>query len=83
MTNKSPVGPDTIPAQQHKTSDTAVIELHHLIRKIWDTEQMPDNFVLADVLTHYKKKCKNNRSNYRILALLNHSYKIFAMILLM
>ena len=60
-----------------------MIELHHLIRKIWDTEQMPDNFVLADVLTHYKKKCKNNRSNYRILALLNHSYKIFAMILLM
>ena len=81
-TNKSP-GPDSIPAEQYKVSDTAVIELHHLIRKIWDTEQMPDNFVLADVLTHYKKKCKNNRSNYRILALLNHSYKIFAMILLM
>ena len=29
-----------------------------------------------------KKKCHDNRSNYRALGLLNHSYKIFACILL-
>ena len=46
-TNKSP-GLDSIPTEQYKASDTAVIELHHLIRKIWDIEQMPDNFVLAN-----------------------------------
>ena len=31
----------------------------------------------------YKKKSKDDRKNYRALALLNHAYKVFAMILLM
>ena len=31
---------------------------------------------------HYKKKDKDNRGNYRALGLLNHGYKVFAMILL-
>ena len=31
----------------------------------------------------YKKKCKDNRKNYRALGLLNHCYKVFAMVLLL
>ena len=80
--NKSP-GPDTIPVEQYKASGTAVTELHHLLRTIWDDENTPDEFVLADMLMLYKKKSKNDRANYRALGLLNHGYKIFAMILLM
>ena len=38
---------------------------------------------MADMLMNYKKKCKNNRGNYRALGLLNHGYKIFAMVLLL
>ena len=75
-------GPDTIPIEQYKVSDTATTEVWHLIKAIWREENMPDDFVLAEMMMHYKKKSKDDRSNYRALSLLNHSYKIFAMVLL-
>ena len=80
--NKSS-GPDSIPVEQYKSSETAVAELHQLLATIYSEEDFPEEFVLADMLMHYKKKCKDDRANYRALGLLNHSYKIFAMILLM
>ena len=76
------VGPDTIPVEQFKASKTATTELWHVIQSIWREEVMPEDFVLAEMLMHYKKKSKEDRSNYRALGLLNHSYKIFAMVLL-
>ena len=42
-----------------------------------------DELTLGDMQMHYKKKCRNKRTNYRALGLLNHSYKVFAMTLLM
>ena len=50
---------------------------------IFSSEEIPDDFVLADIMLLYKKKCQNDRKNYRALGLLNHVYKVFAMILLM
>ena len=44
---------------------------------------MPEDFVLAEMLMFYKKKCKNDRKNYRALGLLNHAYKVLSMLLLM
>ena len=79
--NKSP-GPDTIPAEQIKTSDVAISELHLLLSAIWNQEVLPEDFVLGDMLMHYKKKSKDDRANYRALGLLNHSYKIFVMVIL-
>ena len=38
--------------------------------------------VLAEMLMFYKKKCKNDRKNYRALGLLNHAYKVLSMLLL-
>ena len=35
------------------------------------------------MLMFYKKKCKNDRKNYRALGLLNHAYKVLSMLLLM
>ena len=75
-------GPDDIPIEQYKASETATTELLYLIQSIWREEVMPEDFVLAEMMMHYKKKSKDNRSNYRALALLNHTYKIFAMVLL-
>ena len=75
-------GPDATPIEQFKASDAATEELHHVLSTIFDTESIPDNFVIADMLMHYKKKDKDNRGNYRALGLLNHGYKVFAMILL-
>ena len=51
-------------------------ELHSLLSDIFASESIPQDFVLADMLMMY------NRSNYWALGLLNHSYKIFACILL-
>ena len=76
-------GPDTIPVEQYKASPEATLELFELITSIHDTETMPDEFVFGDILLFYKKKSKNDRSNYRVLGLLNHAYKIFAMIILL
>ena len=76
-------GPDKVPIEQYKASDEATTELFSLLTNIWDTETMPEDFVLAEMLMFYKKKCKNDRKNYRALGLLNHAYKIFSMLLLM
>ena len=76
-------GQDMIPAEQFKASEPAVTELHQVLQTIWREEDIPQDFVLADMMLLYKKKCRNNRANYRCLGLLNHSYKIFAMVLLM
>ena len=76
-------GPDTIPVEQYKASPEATAELHELISSIHDTESLPDEFAFGDILLFYKKKSKDDRKNYRVLGLLNHAYKIFAMIILL
>jgi len=76
-------GPDNIPVEQYKSSDAAESELYEVLQTIWRDEDIPDNFALGDMLMHYKKKDKNDRSNYRALGLLNHGYKVFAKALLM
>ena len=81
-TSKAP-GPDNIPIEQFKASYSAVNELYSHILMIFSSEEIPDDFVLADMMLLYKKKCQNDRKNYRALGLLNHVYKVFAMILLM
>ena len=76
-------GPDTIPVEQYKSSETALSELHSVLFSIWTDESIPDELTLGDMQMHYKKKCRNKRTNYRALGLLSHSYKVFAMTLLM
>ena len=76
-------GPDLVPVEQYKASEDATAELFHLLLNIWDSETMPNDFVFADMLLYYKKKSKNDHSNYRALGLLNHAYKIFSMLLLL
>ena len=49
---------------------------------MWNDEDIPDDFVLSDMLMMYKKKCKDNRTNYRALGLLNHAYKVFPTVIL-
>jgi hypothetical protein len=76
-------GPDEIPIEQYKNNDIACTELHQLISTMRSEEYIPEDFVLGEMLMFYKKKCKNNRGNYRALGLLNHSYKVFSMVLLL
>ena len=75
-------GPDEVPIEQYQCSETACQELHELITTIWESEEVPDELVLGDMMMIYKKKSKDARTNYRALGLLNHSYKTFSMVLL-
>ena len=75
-------GPDGVPIEQYKSSEVACKELLNLFEQVWIDEQIPENLVLGEMLMLYKKKCKDDRSNYRALGLLNHGYKILAVILL-
>ena len=43
-------GPYSIPVEQYKPSDNAVVELHSLLSDIFETEEIPEYFVLADIL---------------------------------
>ena len=67
-------GPDGVPIEQYKSSEVACKDV--------DDEQIQENLVLGEMLMMYKKKCKDDRSNYRALGLLNHGYKILEVILL-
>ena len=80
--NKAP-GTDEIPVEQYKVSDIACEELLYLINLIWMEEELPEDFALGEMMLFYKKKCKDDRRNYRALGLLNHAYKVFTTILLM
>ena len=75
-------GPDQTPIEQFKSSDSATYELFHLLSSIFETETIPADFALADMLMQYKKKNRDDRGNYRALGLLNHAFKVFGMILL-
>ena len=76
-------GQDSVPVEQYKASPEATQELFELLKNIHDSETIPNDFVLGDMLLFYKKKSKNDRKTYRALGLLNHAYKIFAMIILL
>ena len=75
--NRTP-GPDNI--LLNNTRVGAVEELHSLLADLFASETIPEDFVLADMLMMYKKKCRDTRGNYRALGLLNHAYKIFTSI---
>ena len=83
MKSSKATGPDEITVEQYKASPSTVSELHNVLQEIWITEEIPDEFTLADIRMLYKKKNKDDRKNYRALGLLNHCYKIFAMVLLL
>ena len=50
LESKKATGPDTIPAGQYKASPTALEELHDVLLDIWTSEEIPDDFTLADAV---------------------------------
>lgn len=79
--NKSP-GSDNLPGELFKHGGNALwFQLHELILKIWNTEQVPDEWKDGIICPLYKKGDKMDCKNYRGITLLNIAYKVFANIL--
>jgi len=55
--------------------------IHQLIKTIWETEQMPQEWRTAIISPIYKRGDKLDCHNYRAISLWNVSYKIFTNLL--
>jgi sorting nexin-29 len=57
------------------------IRIYQLIKGVWETEQMPQEWSTAIICPLYKKGNKLECSNYRGISLLNVTYKILTNLL--
>lgn len=79
--NKAP-GEDLINAELLKYGgDYLVREVHSLIEKVWQEEQMPNDWNMALICPIHKKGAKTERQNYRGISLLNVTYKVMSKII--
>ena len=74
-------GWDEIPAEVYQHSATARSELYRIIRIIFDTECIPEELVRGVFIMIYKKKERDNFSNYRAICLLCHAYKLLSTVI--
>jgi hypothetical protein len=79
---KSP-GVDQIPAELFQVGgETLRLEIHKLIKLIWNKEELPHQWKESTVVPVHKKGDKTDCSNYRGISLLLTSYKILLNVLL-
>src|SRR6202000_1677042 len=76
--NKAP-GSDNLPGELFKYGgDALCMTLHELIVKIWEREEMPEEWELGIICPVYKKGEKLDCSICRGVNLLNTAYNVFA-----
>lgn len=80
--NKSP-GVDEITSELLKNGGPALRrELHNLMVKCWETEEIPDKWKEIIIIPLHKKGDPTYCNNYRGIALLNVCYKVMSLIIL-
>ncbi|XP_035894536.1 uncharacterized protein LOC118504301 [Anopheles stephensi] len=57
------------------------VEMHQLITRIWEQEELPEQWKLGVIHPIYKKGDKLECSSYRAISVLNTAYKILSQIL--
>ena len=82
LKNHRAPGSDLLQIELFKHSNIAMEVLWHIFRDSYRAEVFPNDFVLGEFIALYKKGSKNVMSNYRMICLLNHSYKAFVVVLL-
>ena len=53
--NKAP-GPDGIPSEIWKSSETLAEHLHTILQHVWEKEDVPQQFKDANIVTIWKRK---------------------------
>ena len=81
MNNGRMPGWDGIPVEAYQNSLSAKLELFRIVRLIWDTEVIPNDFVKGIFIMIYKKKDRNDFGNYRAICLLIHAYKLLSAVI--
>ena len=77
-------GPDGVPIEAFKFCQVAKDELFAFLQQVWEEEQLPQNFTQAKFVMLFKNKGSHkDPAKYRCIGLLNHSYKILSIIILM
>ncbi|KAI8514508.1 hypothetical protein Bbelb_070990 [Branchiostoma belcheri] len=74
-------GYDKIPIEAYQHSPAAKRELFRAVHLIWESEIIPAELVKGIFIMLYKKKDRNNYSNYRAICLLSHAYKLLSSVI--
>ena len=75
MAPRKACGPDGIPVEVYKLSDPCREMLEQLVRKIWLSEEVPEEFGKAIFTMIFKNKgSSNDPTRYRCIGLLGHAY---------
>ncbi|XP_052895574.1 uncharacterized protein LOC128302755 [Anopheles moucheti] len=79
--NKS-AGSDGLVAELFKMGpERLAVVMHRLILRIWDQEELPDEWKLGVIHPVYKKGDRLDCANFRAITILNAAYKILSRIL--
>ena len=79
--NKAP-GPDCVTAELIKSGGYILkSRISDMLIKIWNSEQISEEWTEGIICPIYKKEDRRVCSNYRPITLLNVVYKIFAILL--
>ena len=82
LAKQKATGPDQVPIEAYRASAQATADLFELIRLIWKEEDVPEDLVLATLITIYKKGDSDDFTKYRCISLLPHAYKVLSTLLL-
>ena len=82
LKNNKSAGKDGIGAELIKMGPGRLADcLHRVIVKIWDTEQLPEEWKEGVICPIYKKGDKLECENYRAITILNAAYKVLSQII--
>lgn len=79
LKNKKVPGIDGIPMEAWRYGGAAIRKgLTELLRRIWNRDNLPENWKTSVILPLYKKGNQEKTENYRGISLLCSAYKIYA-----